>query len=101
MEINLTSDPASAQDARERARRDIFDENSWHEPDAVSQSTFTTKKGRHFTATISGWKQMLMRGTKNYKMNRHPFTLLQITVRDEIGNTTSETYVAYCHRFSS
>ena len=71
---------------RERARRDIFDENTWHEPDEVSQFTFTTKKGRHLTATISGWKQMLMRGTKNYKMNRHPFTLLQITVRDEIGN---------------
>jgi hypothetical protein len=29
---------------------------------------------------------MLMKGTKNYQMNRHPFTLLQITVRDEIGN---------------
>ena len=60
MEIDLTSDPASAQDARERARRDLKDENTWHEPDAVSQSTFTTKKGRHLTATISGWKQMLM-----------------------------------------
>ena len=45
--------------------------------------------------TISGCQQMLMRGTSNYKMNRHPFTLLQITVSDGSGNTTSETYVAY------
>ncbi len=37
--------------------------------------------------TILGWKQMLMRGTFKYKMNRHPFTLLQITVSDGNGNT--------------
>jgi hypothetical protein len=65
---------------------DLKDETTWHEPDEIVQTLFTTKKGRRLTATISGWKQMLMRGTKNYKMNRHPFTLLQITVRDEIGN---------------
>ncbi len=65
---------------------DLKDENTWHEPDEIVQALLTTKKGRHLTVTITGWKQMLMRGTKNYKMNRHPFTLLQITVRDEIGN---------------
>ncbi len=64
---------------------DLKDEKTWHEPDEIVQALFTTKKGRHLTVTISGWKQMLMRGTKNYKMNSHPFTLLQITVRDEIG----------------
>lgn len=66
---------------------DLKDENTWHEPDEIVQTLFTTKKGRQLTVTISGWKQMLMRGTKNYKMNRHPFTLLKITVRDQIGNT--------------
>ena len=65
----------------------LKDENTWHEPDEIVQTLFTTKKGRQLTVTISAWKQMLMRGTKNYKMNRHPFTLLQITVRDKIGNT--------------
>ena len=66
---------------------DLKDETTWHEPDAFIQSTFTTKKGRQLRVTISSWKQMLMRGTFNYKMNRHPFTLLQITVSDESGNT--------------
>lgn len=33
-----------------------------------------------------GHPQMLMRGTKTYKMNRHPFTLLQITVQDPTTN---------------
>ncbi len=51
---------------------DLKDETTWHEPDEVIQSTFSTKKGRQLMVTISGWKQMLMRGTFNYKMNRHP-----------------------------
>ncbi|GGA40745.1 transposase [Okeania sp. KiyG1] len=49
---------------------DLKDENTWHEPTGVSQSIFTTKKGRQLTVTISGWNQMLMKGTQNYKMNR-------------------------------
>ncbi len=66
---------------------ELKDETTWHEPDEVIQSTFTTKKGRQLMVTISSWKQMLMRGTFNFKMNRHPFTLLQITVSDRSGNT--------------
>ena len=66
---------------------DLKDENTWHEPEEVVQSTLTTKKGRELTLTISAWKQMLMRGTKNHRMNRHRFTLLQINVSNGIGNT--------------
>ena len=66
---------------------DLKDETTWHEPDEVNQSTFTTKKGRQLMVIISGCQQMLMRGTSNYKMNRHPFTLLKITVSDGSGNT--------------
>ena len=65
---------------------DLKDENTWHEPTRVSQSIFTTKKGRQLTVTISGWNRMLMKGTQNYKMNRHPFTLLRITITDKVGN---------------
>ena len=66
---------------------DLKDDQTWHDPDEVDHVSFTTKKGRQLTVTISGWKQMLMRGNKNYKMNNHPFTLLQIVVRDQEGNT--------------
>ena len=64
----------------------LKDDQTWHDPDEVSQVLFTTKKGRQLTVTISGWKQMLMRGNKNYKMNNHPFTLLQVVATDEEGN---------------
>ncbi|EAM50660.1 hypothetical protein CwatDRAFT_3663 [Crocosphaera watsonii WH 8501] len=66
---------------------DLKDDQTWTEPDEVHHVPFTTKKGRQLTVTISGWKQMLMRGTKNYKMNNHPFTLLQIVVRDQERNS--------------
>ena len=66
---------------------DLKDDHTWHDPDEVDHVSFTTKKGRQLTVTISGWKQMLMRGNKNYKMNNHPFTLLQIVVRDQEGNS--------------
>ena len=69
---------------------DLKDETTWHEADEVIQSTFTTKKGRLLTVTISAWKQMLMRGTSKYKMNCHPFTLLQIAVTDQIGNSVGK-----------
>ena len=29
---------------------------------------------------------MLMKCTKTYKINHHPFTLLRITLTDEVGN---------------
>ena len=67
---------------------DLLKSETWHEPDDTAQTSFTTKRGRHLTVTISAWKQMLMRGTKVYKMNRHPFTLLQITVKDPTTNCT-------------
>ncbi len=67
-------------------RFDLKDETTWHPPDEVLISDFITKKGRKFNLRIWGWKEMLMKGTSNYKMNRHPFTLLQITITDEKGN---------------
>ena len=67
-------------------RFDLKDKTTWHPPDEVLISDFITKKGRKLNLTIWGWKEMLMKGTSNYKMNRHPFTLLQITITDEKGN---------------
>lgn len=66
---------------------DLKDETTWDEPTEVVQSHLTTKKGRSLTVTISAWKQMLMRGTKDVPMHRYPFTLLQIVVTDETGET--------------
>ncbi len=66
---------------------DLKDETTWGEPDEVIHSTFTTKKGRELHRKISGWNQLLMRGTFDYKMHKHPFRLLQVVVSDETGQS--------------
>ncbi len=66
---------------------DLKDEITWGEPDEVIHSTFTTKRGRELHLKISGWNQLLIRGTKDYKMHKHPFRLLQVVVSDETGQT--------------
>ncbi|MFB2894956.1 transposase [Aerosakkonemataceae cyanobacterium BLCC-F50] len=64
-------------------RFDLKDETTWHQPDEITQTNFTTRRGRPLRLNISAWHQMLMRGTKEYSMHKHPFTLLQVRVTDE------------------
>ena len=66
---------------------DLKDETTWGEPDEVIKSNLTTKRRRKLNLKISGWNQLLMRGTKNYKMHKHPFRLLQVVVSDDTGKT--------------
>ncbi|NJK66765.1 MAG: transposase [Microcoleus sp. SU_5_3] len=67
------------------SRFDLKDETTWQQEDEIVQTTFTTRRGRHLQLTISAWHQMLMRGTKDYLMHQHPFTLLRVVVEDETG----------------
>jgi hypothetical protein len=65
-------------------RFDLKDETTWHSPDEIVKTTFTTRRGRSLNLTITCWHQMLMRGTKEYPMHRHPFTLLQVQLTDVV-----------------
>lgn len=60
-------------------------ESTWHQSDETVQTNFTTRRGRQVQLNISAWHQMLMRGTKEYPMHQHPFTLLQVRVTDEFS----------------
>jgi len=68
-------------------RFDVADAETWHEPDETTQIQQITRKGRLLNATIQAWHQMLMRGTKDQKMYRHPFTLLRINVTDDTNQS--------------
>jgi hypothetical protein len=54
-------------------RFDLGDAETWHEPDETTLTQQRTRKGRLLNITILAWHQMLMRGTKQQKMYRHPF----------------------------
>lgn len=68
-------------------RFDLADAETWHATDETTILFQTTRKGRHLSVTIQAWHQMLMRGSKQEKMYRHPFTLLRIHVTDDTGNS--------------
>ena len=51
---------------------DLKDEASWHEPNEVAQTNFTTKRGRLLNVTIQSWSDMLMRGSHNCPMHSLP-----------------------------
>ncbi len=68
-------------------RFDLGDGETWHGSSETTQIQQTTRKGRLLNITILAWNQMLMRGTKEQKMYRHPFTLLRVHVTDDTGNS--------------
>lgn len=67
-------------------RFDLKDSDTWGEPDEVTETIFTTRSGRHYRAKLEGWHNLLMTGTYEWSMHRHPFTLIHVRVLDEAGN---------------
>jgi DDE superfamily endonuclease len=68
-------------------RFDLADAETWHQPDETTQTQQITRKGRILNINILAWHQMLMRGTKEQKMYRYPFTLIRVHVTDDTGNS--------------
>ena len=64
---------------------DLKDETTWHEPNEIVQTNFTTKKGRLLKVKIRNWSNMLMRGSHDCPMHRQPFSLMQIQVTTTEG----------------
>ncbi|MEL7417677.1 MAG: NF041680 family putative transposase [Cyanobacteria bacterium J06555_3] len=64
---------------------DLKDETTWHEPNEIVQTNFTTKKGRLLNVKIRSWSEMLMRGSHDCPMHRQPFSLIQIQVTTTEG----------------
>ncbi len=65
------------------ARFSLKESDTWHTPDETTTTQHLTRKGRQLTVMIQAWHNMLMRGTQQEKMYRHPFTLMRISVIDD------------------
>jgi hypothetical protein len=65
------------------------DPTTWGEPDALEETTFTTRKGQTCRVQLEGWPGtlwvLLMRGKKDLPMQQKPFTLIRVRVFDEQG----------------
>ena len=64
-------------------RFDLKDSDTWEEPDEVAQTTYTNHLGRTYRIQLECWHNLLMRGTHEYPMHQHPFTLIRARLFNE------------------
>jgi len=69
------------------ARFDLRDATTHPEPDAVAETTFTTKQGKIYTVLLAAWHDMVRTGTRDIPMHAHPFTLVRARVVDASGQS--------------
>ncbi len=66
-------------------RFDLKDPSTWGEPDQVVEMTHTNRDGHTYRVQLEGWYDLLMRGTREYPMHQHPFTLIRARLFNEKG----------------
>jgi hypothetical protein len=66
-------------------RFDLKDSDTWEEPDEAVQTTHTNHLGRVYRIQLECWHNLLMSGTREYPMHKHPFTLIRARVFNEAG----------------
>jgi hypothetical protein len=64
-------------------RFSLKDSATWGEPDAVEETTLTTRKGHPYRVRLEGWPNLLMRGKKDLPMHQKPFTLIRVRILDD------------------
>ena len=96
----------------------LKDPTTWGEPDALAETTLTTRQGHSYRVQLQGWHDLQMRGKKDLPMQQKPFTLIRAQVLDEQGCpvfqhalwlivmgqrrkelSLVEAWEAYCQRF--
>ena len=68
-------------------RFDLKAPHTWHEPNEVSQTSYTNHLGQPILVIITSWHNMLMRGGKNMPSHQCPFTVLRIDTANESGQS--------------
>lgn len=63
---------------------DLRKKKTWPEPDEVATKECQRAGGRTMIVEVRAWRDMLMSGTKQFRMHCHPFTLLRIECRDAV-----------------
>jgi hypothetical protein len=64
-------------------RFDLKEPETWEEPDQAVQTTYTNHRGRVYSVQLECWHDLLMTGTREYPMHKHPFTLIRARVFNE------------------
>jgi len=59
--------------------------DTWEEPDEVVKTTYTNHRGRVYSVQLECWHDLLMTGTHEYPMHKHPFALIRAGLFNEAG----------------
>jgi hypothetical protein len=63
----------------------LKDLETWEEPEAVAEATFTSQRKITYRVEIQAWTDLLMHGKKDIPMHKHAFTLVKIRWYDQNG----------------
>jgi hypothetical protein len=66
-------------------RFDLKAPNTWGKPDQVMEVIYTSRSGSTYKVHLECWHNLLMRGTRDYPMHQHPFTLIHARLFSESG----------------
>jgi hypothetical protein len=58
-----------------------------HEADEVFECTRVTKKGKTHLIVIKCWRDVLLRGTAEFRSSEHPINLIRVTATDETNKS--------------
>jgi len=63
----------------------LNDISSHSEPDIKDQTKWTSRKNKDYKVSISCWRDMLLRGSRQFRSSKHPINLIKICVEDQNG----------------
>jgi len=66
-------------------RFDLHDESTWGAPDEIDCDTYTSKRGHIYTVRVEAWHDLIMKGTREYRMWDKPFTVVRVRFFDKNG----------------
>ena len=73
---------------KEYGERMKLNDPSTHKPcNEQTQTLWMHRKGHEYTVHIECWKDMLIRGSRDFQAAKHPFTLIRITIKNQQGKT--------------
>jgi hypothetical protein len=67
------------------SRLALKDETTRPKPDEVALTHILTRRGKLLKVNIQAWHNLVMRGSRKFRMHLHPFTLLHITITASDG----------------
>ena len=65
----------------------LNDTSNHRESDIQTETKWTSRKNKEYTVKICCWKNVLIRGSRQFSSSQHPINLIKICLEDKEGNS--------------